>query len=62
MKTSTKFVIASVVAILLFTIACFIITASTGICVPGELIIAYYSFWTVEIVSLAAIKTNKDKN
>lgn len=62
MKTSTKFVAAAVVAIVVFTIACFVILAATGLNIPDALIVAYYGFWTVEIVSLAAIKNTKTKN
>jgi len=59
MKTSNKVLAASVVAIVLFTIACLFIQYRTSVEVSSTLITLWFSFWTVEIVSLAGIKITK---
>jgi len=59
MKTSNKVLAASVVAIILFTIACLHIQYRTSVEVSSTLITLWFSFWTVEIVSLAGIKITK---
>lgn len=59
MNTSNKVLLASIIAVLLFTIACLYIQYTTSIEVSSTLITAWYSFWTVELVSLAGIKVSK---
>jgi hypothetical protein len=59
MNTSNKVLIASILAIVLFTIACLYIQYKTEVEVSGTLITLWYSFWTVEIVALTGIKITK---
>lgn len=59
MKTSNKVLIASILAIILFTIACLYIQCATSMEVSSTLITFWYTFWTAEIVSLAGIKVTK---
>lgn len=59
MSTSNKVLIASIMAILVFTIACLYIQCATSMEVSSTLITLWYSFWTVEILSLAGIKISK---
>ena len=59
MKTSTKFVISAVLAVLIYTAASFIVLFRTGMNIDGSLTVAYFSFWTAEIVALASIKNAK---
>lgn len=59
MNTSTKVLIASIMAIVLYTIACLYIQNNTGIEVSSTLTTLWYSFWTVEIVALTGIKITK---
>ncbi len=59
MKTSNKVLTASILAVILFTIACLYIQYTTSIEISSTLITLWYSFWTVEIVSLAGIKVSK---
>lgn len=59
MKTSNKVLFASVTAIILFTIACMFIQYKTSMEVSSTLITLWFSFWTVEIVSLTSIKVTK---
>lgn len=59
MKTSNKVLIASIIAIILFTVACMYIQYSTGIEVGSTLTTLWFSFWTVEIVALTGIKVSK---
>lgn len=61
MKTSTKFVIAAVTAIMLFTVASFIVLFASGQNISDGLTVAYFSFWTAEIVALASIKNTKTR-
>ena len=61
MKTSTKFVITAVLAVLIYTAASFIVLFRTGMNIDGSLTVAYFSFWTAEIVALASIKNSKTK-
>ena len=58
-KTSNKVLIASILSVVLFTIACLYIQYTTLIEISSTLITLWYSFWTVEIVSLAGIKVSK---
>lgn len=61
MKTSTKFVISAVVAVVIYTVASFIVLFQTGQNIDASLTVAYFSFWTAEIIALASIKNNKSK-
>ena len=59
MSTSNKVLIASIMAIVIFTIICLYIQYATSTSVSDTLITLWYSFWTVEILSLAGIKISK---
>lgn len=59
MSTSNKVLIASIMAIITFTIVCLYIQYATSVEVSSTLITLWYSFWTVEILSLAGIKISK---
>lgn len=59
MKTSNRVLMASIIAVISFTIACLYIQYTTSIEVSSTLITLWYSFWTVEIISLAGIKISK---
>ena len=58
MKTSNKVLLVSVLAIILFTIACLCIQYK-GNAISDTLVTSWYAFWTIEIVSLAGIKISK---
>lgn len=60
-KTATIFVTSAVIAVTLYVIASFIILLTTGQNISDAVTIAWFSFWTVEIVSLASIKNTKTK-
>lgn len=59
MKTSNIVLTASIIAIVLFTIACLFIQYRIGTEVSSTLITLWFSFWTVEIVALTGIKISK---
>lgn len=59
MSTSNKVLTASIVMVILFTIACLYIQYVTSVEVSSTLITAWYTFWTVELMSLAGIKVTK---
>lgn len=59
MRTRTKFVIAAIVAIMLYTVAVFV-AAFFDKQIPDSLTVAYFSAWTVELALLAGIKIKKD--
>ena len=66
-RFSSKIVIASVSAVLFYTIFIFFlellnIKNGTNIQVPVDLTAAWYTFWTVELVCLASIRKTKIKN
>lgn len=50
-----------IVAVMLYTIAAFILQFFTQVEISPTLTTAYFAFWTVEIVSLAGIKTVKER-
>jgi ABC-type multidrug transport system permease subunit len=50
-----------IVAIMLYTVAAFILQFFTSVEISSTLTTAYFSFWTIEIISLAGIKTMKVK-
>lgn len=58
-STSNKVLLSSIIAVVIFTIACLYIQCMTMMEVSSTLITLWYSFWTVEIVSLAGIKITK---
>lgn len=67
LRFSSKVVIASVAAVVLYTVAIFCLEWAnvenlTNVQVPNELTVSWYAFWTVEIVMLASIKKSKIKN
>lgn len=55
MKTRTKFVICSVINLIWFTLAVFVLTWFDKM-VPDSLITAWFAAWTVELALLAGIK------
>ena len=59
MKTSNKVLLTSIIAVVLFSIVCLYIQYTTSMEVSSTLISLWYSFWTVEVVSLAGIKVSK---
>lgn len=59
MTTSNKVLVVAIMAIVLFSIACLYIQYRTSVEVSSTLITLWFSFWTVEIVSLAGIKVSK---
>ena len=66
-RFSSKIVIASVSAVLFYTIFIFFLELlnvkyGTNIQVPVDLTAAWYTFWTVELVCLASIRKTKIKN
>ena len=58
-KVSNRVLIASILAIILFSIACLFMQYKTGYEINDTLITLWFGFWTVEIVSLAGIKISK---
>lgn len=50
-----------ITAIMGYTIAAFILQFVTSVEISSTLTTAYFAFWTVEIISLAGIKTIKVK-
>ena len=55
MKKRTKFVIASMINIIWYTIAVLILSAKDKM-VPDALTVAWFGAWTVELALLAGIK------
>lgn len=60
-KVSNIMLVIIVTAILAYTVASFWIQYATGIAVDATLSTLYYGFWTVELISLTAIKNHKTK-
>ena len=58
---SKKMIPVIVFAIMLYTIASFVLQFFTSVEISPTLTTAYFAFWTVEIISLAGIKTVKVK-
>jgi len=50
-----------IVAVMGYTVAAFILQFITSVEISSTLTTAYFAFWTVEIISLAGIKTIKVK-
>jgi hypothetical protein len=50
-----------IMAVLVYTVASFVLQFVTSVEISPTLTTAYFAFWTVEIISLAGIKTIKVK-
>ncbi len=50
-----------IVAIVMYTIAAFVLQFVTQVEISSTLTTAYFTFWTVEIISIASIKNVKEK-
>ena len=61
-KTSTVMLIVICIMIILYTIADFLLQYFTSIEVSPTLTTAWFSFWGVELINLAIIKTAKVKH
>ena len=61
-KTSTVMLVVICLMIVLYTIADFLLQYFTSIEVSPTLTTAWFSFWGVELVNLAIIKTAKVKH
>ena len=59
MRVSTIYLIASIVAVVLYTMVVLIIQACTGTEVSTTLTERWYTFWTIEITALTGIKVTK---
>lgn len=59
MKTSNKVLIASILAIVLFSAVCLYIQFKTDNTINDTLITRWFSFWTIEIGCLTGIKVSK---
>lgn len=62
MKVSNKMLIASVLAIVSFTIAAIVLQFYNGVELSSTLITCWYTFWTCELFALMGIKITKVKN
>ena len=67
LRFSSKIVLASVTAVVVYTVAVFMLEWAnlehlTNIQIPSEMTVSWYSFWTVELVMLASIRKTKIKN
>ena len=58
-KVSNRVLIASILAIVLFTATCLFVQYKTGYEVNDTLATLWFGFWTVEIAVLAGIKISK---
>ena len=61
-KVSNVMLVLICVMIILYTAADFALQYFAGVEVSPTLTTAWFAFWTVEIVALAAIKTSKVKH
>lgn len=50
-----------IVAIVLYTVAAFVLQFVTQVEISSTLTTAYFTFWTVEILAIASIKNVKEK-
>lgn len=57
--TSQIVLIVSVIAVVLFTAASFILQFKTGVEISSTLVEYWYRFWTTEIVVLSGIRISK---
>lgn len=60
-KFSKIIVVFSVVLILVYTISAFILQFVAGVEVSSTLTTCFYTFWAVEMLSLAGVKARKVK-
>lgn len=60
-KVSNIMLVIIVVAIIAYTVASFWIQYATGVAVDSTLSTLYYSFWTIELISLTSIRNYKTK-
>lgn len=60
-KVSNVMLVVIVIAITVYTIASFLLALVSGINIDSTLTTCFYSFWTIEIISLAGIKISKVK-
>ena len=61
-KVSNIMLVLIIIAIVLYTAATFVLQYFTQVEISPTLTTAWFAFWTVEIVALAAIKTSKVKH
>ena len=61
-KVSIIMLVLIIVAIVLYTAAAFVLQYYAQVEISPTLTTAWFAFWTVEIVALAAIKTTKVKH
>ena len=61
-KVSNVMLAIIVVSIISYVIASFWIQYKTGLAVDATVTTCWFSFWTIEIVALTAIKTSKTKH
>jgi len=61
-KVSNIMLTVIVAAIILYTVASFWLQYMTGAPVDATLTTLWFSFWTVEVIALTAIKTSKVKH
>jgi hypothetical protein len=58
-KVSNIMLVISVIAILAYTSANFLLTYISGISIDPTLTTCYYTFWGSELIALATMKTSK---
>lgn len=61
-KVSNMMLVLICVMIILYAVATFILQYAVGIEVSPTLTTAWFAFWGVELINLAAIKTSKIKH
>ena len=61
-KVSNIMLVSIVIAIIGYTVASFIIQYHTAVEMSPTLTTAWFSFWSIELISLAGIKISKVKN
>lgn len=61
-RTSTKVVIAAIIAIILFWMSEFYLLYIGNDGFPGDFIKSWFFFWSVELAALAGIKITKVRN
>lgn len=60
-KVSNIILVIAIIAIVLYTVAAFVLQFYTSIEVSSTLTTCWYSFWSVELLAMAGIKINKDR-
>lgn len=61
MKTSNIIVAAAVVSVILYTVAAFVLQFRGEMEISSTLTTCWFTFWAVELASLAGIKITKTK-